>query len=552
MKPKGWKDFVDKKEKFVVKDFACENGKDAVPHSVLISKLQNCSSISEQIETFNSVMRLTSNDIEKRINFCRHLEDVLRIYFPKLKICPFGSTVTELGLKGCDLDMCLQTNFEDEEYVTLQEVPNLSDVKEGLLTTETLARMTPLYMTRFIKKVFQEHCHDIKEIIQINGRCPILKFYSDQYDLFCDFSCENKVSMKNTKLILFLGKLDERYLTITRIIRYWAKCCDIVGGFDKFSCYALSLLVLHFLQTRNPPILPPINEVSLKSEYVNLAEFENFKLLFEDIKKFPKSKNFKTVEELLREFFFYFLMYDFDSVMQLSTGSSIPLSSFVNLKYFDRKMFNTVNIQDPFIMSYNVTVGAQFASCEKFQRSLIQACEAFQKYTFLIPNTEKFGLCSLFLKPTRHTEIQNCPNTIEICSIPDASSKLKKVLEYGLLFNCVSFDMNSEQSSVPKILKLHCKAYYNTWKGRYWINKQLQNSDNCSPLEVEHLISKEITSKFEPTNEVLCEFDCECKESINNTESKLMVHLNFKEEKKGNKLLTIFLKEFIPPILSVL
>lgn len=36
------------------------------------------------------------------------------IYLPKFKVHQFGSSVNGLGFKGCDLDVCLQTNFEED------------------------------------------------------------------------------------------------------------------------------------------------------------------------------------------------------------------------------------------------------------------------------------------------------------------------------------------------------------------------------------------------------------------------------------------------------
>ncbi|GBM09634.1 hypothetical protein AVEN_68398-1 [Araneus ventricosus] len=51
--------------------------------------------------------------------------------------------------------------------------------------------------------------------------------------------------------------------------------------------------------------------------------------MFEDIKKFSPSSNTKTVEELLREFFFHYLTYDFSRIMQPSLSSSIPVADFV-------------------------------------------------------------------------------------------------------------------------------------------------------------------------------------------------------------------------------
>lgn len=66
-------------------------------------------------------------------------------------------------------------------------------------------------------------------------------------------------------LLRLLGHLDKRFPILTKIIRYWGKYGDFVGDIERFNSYSFSLLVVHFLQTRNPSILPPIDEVYSKS-----------------------------------------------------------------------------------------------------------------------------------------------------------------------------------------------------------------------------------------------------------------------------------------------
>lgn len=60
-------------------------------------------------------------------------------------------------------------------------------------------------------------------------------------------------------------RLDDRVAPLIKLIRYWGKYGGFVGDLDLFNSYAFSLLVVHFLQLRNPPVLPPIKEVIEKS-----------------------------------------------------------------------------------------------------------------------------------------------------------------------------------------------------------------------------------------------------------------------------------------------
>ncbi|PRD28539.1 UNVERIFIED_CONTAM: hypothetical protein NCL1_32055 [Trichonephila clavipes] len=70
--------------------------------------------VSKQIETFESEISLTPEDLENRTAFCKSLEEIFKIYFTKFKLYQFGSSANGLGFRGCDLDVCLQTNFEDK------------------------------------------------------------------------------------------------------------------------------------------------------------------------------------------------------------------------------------------------------------------------------------------------------------------------------------------------------------------------------------------------------------------------------------------------------
>lgn len=67
--------------------------------------------------------------------------------------------------------------------------------------------------------------------------------------------------MNGTNLMLLCGKLDERVVPLTQIIIYWAKRSKLVGGHTKFKTYAIFLMVVYFLQTRTPPVLPSVQTI---------------------------------------------------------------------------------------------------------------------------------------------------------------------------------------------------------------------------------------------------------------------------------------------------
>ncbi|GIY44810.1 poly(A) RNA polymerase, mitochondrial [Caerostris extrusa] len=472
-----------------------------------MSKLLKCSSFSEQIETFISEISLTPEDLKKRTAFCHDLEEIFKIYFPDdFKVHQFGSSVNGLGFKGCDLDVCFQVNFTDEEYVTLKDVPTLEEVKEGIVPPDTLRRLTPLFMLRFIRRALFKGCPDISKVLFIKARCPLLRFYRPDYDIFCDFSVENKFSVKNTMLLRLLSHFDARFPILTKIIRYW--------------------------------------------EYLKRKVVEDDDTMFKDIKKFSPSTNTKTVEELLREFFFHYLIYDFTKIMQPATATSIPISSFdFDEDPTEKFEINTVSIQDPFRPNFNVTREPSFESCIKFQTGTYQACTSYHNNSVTAPSKEKWGLPVIFNKSLSESKMSEESkklqvHSIEISPVSEVDIKLRKILEHALSFYCTPLHISTEESKT--LLKLHCVVKHNTWKGRGWVSEMHKSNDNL--LDLEHLISKELIQRSE-NMQAICEFTCECKEQ---DASKITVVLNFKKPKIITLLLATFLKEYIPCIIKKL
>jgi DNA polymerase sigma len=126
-------------------------------------------------------------------------------------------------------------------------------------------------------------------------------------------------------------------------IKWWAKSVGIIGASDGFlSSYALTLMIIAFLQNRETPVLPCLQQRLLRNQKKQLVyypvsveeggnskksryqktpkavELYNTDAFFEkDLKVIeqhymPKEKNTKSVAELIYEFF-YFYVYTFDT-----------------------------------------------------------------------------------------------------------------------------------------------------------------------------------------------------------------------------------------------
>ena len=128
-------------------------------------------------------------------------------------------------------------------------------------------------------------------------------------------------------------------------LKWWAKSVGIIGASNGFlSSYALTLMIIAFLQNTQPPVLPCLQEKLLeqKSKTINYPvsiELDNKRRktqnYYKDLNKniyqmhetdiffendlntikdhyMPKEENEKSVGELIYEFL-YFYVYEFDS-----------------------------------------------------------------------------------------------------------------------------------------------------------------------------------------------------------------------------------------------
>lgn len=85
-------------------------------------------------------------------------------------------------------------------------------------------------------------------------------FQSDaQHKLF--FYC--RLGLQNTALLKCYMELDPRVSQLVYTVRTWAKAIGVSGGGSgQLTNYALTIMVLNFLQATDPPVLPCLQDVS--------------------------------------------------------------------------------------------------------------------------------------------------------------------------------------------------------------------------------------------------------------------------------------------------
>ncbi|KAF9945465.1 hypothetical protein BGZ72_001313 [Mortierella alpina] len=91
------------------------------------------------------------------------------------------------------------------------------------------------------------------------ARVPIVTF---RYrDILCDISINQKLSIHNSKLVKTYEAIDPRVKTIWFSLKHLAKKNGILSAKEGFlSSYALSMMLITYLQTRSPPVLPLLQQ----------------------------------------------------------------------------------------------------------------------------------------------------------------------------------------------------------------------------------------------------------------------------------------------------
>jgi DNA polymerase sigma len=112
------------------------------------------------------------------------------------------------------------------------------------------------------------------------ARVRIVKVWDPELKLASDMNVNNTLALENTRMIKTYVQIDERVRPLAMIVKHWTKrrilndagkfrlpphvwqiltCIAAFGG--TISSYTWICLILNFLQTRNPPIIPSLHKL---------------------------------------------------------------------------------------------------------------------------------------------------------------------------------------------------------------------------------------------------------------------------------------------------
>ncbi|XP_047206556.1 poly(A) RNA polymerase, mitochondrial isoform X1 [Girardinichthys multiradiatus] len=328
-----------------------------VPISELIQRLSREESVDDQINSLTEAYQLTEENSRLRFLVCSLLKDIAASYFPECTIRPFGSSVNGFGKLGCDLDM-----FLDLDSISGW---NMKMPKSGLSLEYQMKRTnSERHVTQSILSVIGEcvdhfgpGCVGVQKIL--NARCPLVRFAHQPSGFQCDLTANNRVAMKSTELLYLYGELDPRVRSLVFTIRCWARAHGVTSSIPGawITNFALTVMVLFFLQKRTPPIIPKLDYLRDLAGPADESVIEGNDCTFvTDFSKIQLPSNTETLEQLLSDFFEFYAMFPF-SRMSINIRKG---------KEQNKLEVTPLHIQNPFETSLNVSKNVNSSQLDRF------------------------------------------------------------------------------------------------------------------------------------------------------------------------------------------
>ncbi|KAG8078467.1 hypothetical protein GUJ93_ZPchr0007g5211 [Zizania palustris] len=195
------------------------------------------------IEDILSLIKPVEDDRNKRMYAIQELTNSIPSVGPLRGAVfkPFGSFVSNLYSNSGDLDISVQlTNVSTTTVTKKKKQTVLRELMRALKIRGVANSM------QFIPQ----------------ARVPVLQYVSNSFGISCDISVHNYPGRIKSKIFYWISTLDVRFADMVLLIKEWAKAQNINDPkTGTLNSYSFCLLVLFHLQTCEPAILPPLEEI---------------------------------------------------------------------------------------------------------------------------------------------------------------------------------------------------------------------------------------------------------------------------------------------------
>nr|XP_046227473.1 poly(A) RNA polymerase, mitochondrial [Scatophagus argus] len=329
----------------------------AIPISQLTQSLSRKESIEHQITSLTEAYQLTEENTRLRFLVCSLLKDIASAYFPECSIKPFGSSVNGFGKLGCDLDMILDLDNISGRKTNMPKSGLSLEYQLKRANSERAVTQSILSVIGECLDQFGPGCVGVQKIL--NARCPLLRFAHQPSGFQCDLTANNRVAIKSTELLYLYGELDPRVRFLVFTVRCWARTHGITSSIPGawITNFSLTVMVLFFLQKRNPPIIPTLDHLKNLAGPEDKSVVEGNDCTFvSDFSKIQLQNNTETLENLLHDFFEFYAKFAF-SKMSINIRKG---------KEQNKPEVAPLHIQNPFETSLNVSKNVNTTQLDRF------------------------------------------------------------------------------------------------------------------------------------------------------------------------------------------
>ncbi|RFU32388.1 hypothetical protein B7463_g3955, partial [Scytalidium lignicola] len=277
---------------------------------------------SDMRELYDRLLPTPESEVKRR-KLVEKLVTLLNNEWPghDIQVHVFGSSGNLLCTDESDVDICITTPWKELEGVCM--------------IAELLARS------------------GMERVICVSSaKVPIVKIWDPELSLACDMNVNNVLALENTRMVKTYVQIDPRVRPLAMIVKHWTKrriLNDAAFG-GTLSSYTWICMIIYFLQSRNPPILPALHEWP-GARLTHDGKPSTFADDLEQLKEYGQ-KNEETLGQLLFFFFrFYGHEFDYDKVVVSVRGGN-------RLTKFDKKWHlsnnNRLCVEEPFNITRNL------------------------------------------------------------------------------------------------------------------------------------------------------------------------------------------------------
>ncbi|KAJ5323439.1 hypothetical protein N7476_002039 [Penicillium atrosanguineum] len=307
---------------------ACFMGSDILPEEkeALKEKLtpEEEKKLTEDIEELYERLLPSAESDDRRRQLVAKLEKLFNEQWPghEIKAKVFGSSGNKLCSSDSDVDICITTDYKALEHVCL--------------LAEVLAK------------------HGMERVVCVShAKVPIVKIWDPELRLACDMNVNNTLALENTRMIRTYVDCDRRVRVLAMVVKHWTKrriLNDAALG-STLSSYTWICLIINFLQTRNPPIVPSLQARPHQKKATPDGVVYSFDDDLDTLQQFGQ-KNRETSGQLLFAFFRYYgheLNYE-KNVISVREGGLVSK----DVKGWTFSLNNRLCVEEPFNTSRNL------------------------------------------------------------------------------------------------------------------------------------------------------------------------------------------------------